>query len=80
MNQPATKRYYVTRRGEPEKEVTREEYLSAERTAGFHSTVPGEEATLSFGSSAGLEGRVEYVESPTPSKAVIDFPGLDWPD
>ena len=44
------------------KEVTKQEYMEAERKAGFRSKFPGEPATSSFGSSEGVNGRIEYVK------------------
>lgn len=44
-----------------EKEVTKAEYIQAERSAGFRSKFGDNEiATASFGSAEGVKGRVEY--------------------
>jgi len=45
-----------------EKEVTKEEYIRAENSAGFHSKLgPDEIATASFGNGK-ISGHVEYEE------------------
>lgn len=54
-------RYFLSYLG-MEKEVTKQEYMEAERKAGFRSKFPGEPATSSFGSSEGVNGRIEYVK------------------
>lgn len=53
-------RYFLSYLG-MEKEVTKQEYMDAERKAGFRSKFPGEPATASFGSGEGVNGRIEYV-------------------
>ena len=54
-------RYFLGISGidDSEKEVTKEQYMSAESSAGFHSKVPGTIATASF-SNGQIKGRVEY--------------------
>lgn len=56
-------RYFLTRDGEPEREVTKEEWVLAERQAGFFRTTggtgeTGEPATSSW-SVPGMRGRTE---------------------
>lgn len=57
-------KYYLSRPswGEEEREVTREEYILAERNAGFHpkSGNPDDLATGSFSGGNGYCGRVDY--------------------
>ena len=56
-----TARYFLTRRGEPELEVTEAEFCAAERAAGFdHVGAPDKPATGGFGTAA-IAGRVELV-------------------
>lgn len=58
----ANKRYFLSYKG-MEKEVSREEWIKAERDAGFRSKFGDDkEATGGFGSSNGVSGRVEYVK------------------
>lgn len=46
-----------------EKEVSKKEFIAAERQAGFHSKFgPDECATGGFGVSGGLSGSVRYVK------------------
>lgn len=54
-------RYFLTRDDSDEKEVTKEEFVHAERAAGFKNTMgfPDEPATASFGAS-NVSGRVQY--------------------
>lgn len=40
-------------------EITKEEYIRAERQGGFHSKIEGEIATAGF-SSGSVQGKVEY--------------------
>jgi len=55
------KRYFVKDGEGPEREVTQDEYVATERSAGFRPKPGcGPEATASF-SSGRLSGRVEYV-------------------
>jgi hypothetical protein len=53
-------RYFLTRDGEPEREVTKEEWVRVERQAGFVNVQgkPYEPATASW-SVPGLRGRIE---------------------
>jgi hypothetical protein len=60
-----TEKYYVTTPGEPEHEVSKQEYCDAERSAGFHlghgpddPTVP---ATGSFSGYNGVRGYIRYI-------------------
>lgn len=56
------KRYFLEFMG-MKKEVTREEWIKAERAAGFRPKGGGdEEATGGFGSSQGVNGSIEYVK------------------
>lgn len=54
------RRYWLSQEYEdPQwREVTKEEYVNAERAAGFHNTMgqPDEPATASFGTSRGQRG------------------------
>lgn len=59
-------RYYLTEGDSPEREVTKAEFISAERRAGFVNTMgePDEPATAGFSGRAGdteVSGRVVYV-------------------
>lgn len=55
---PYYKRQYFLSYMDMEKEVTKEEYIKAERAAGFRSKFGDNEvATASFGSSEGIKGR-----------------------
>jgi hypothetical protein len=56
-----TARYFLTRRGEPELEVTEAEFVAAEREAGFdHVGDPTAPATGGFGTYA-ISGRVDLI-------------------
>lgn len=44
-----------------EKEVTRKEFIAAERAAGFYSTTGSDVATGGFSSLGGLSGSVRYI-------------------
>lgn len=61
----AVARYFVTYRDHAEHEVSKEEYVSAERSSGFRSKFgPDEPATASWSSSmTGASGRIEYGKS-----------------
>jgi len=59
-------RYYLTEGDNPEREVDKAEFVSAERRAGFNNTMgqQDEPATAGFGGPAGdtlLRGRMVYV-------------------
>ncbi len=55
-------KYFLSYMG-MEKEVTKAEYIQAERAAGFRSKFGDKEiATAAFGSGEGVKGRVEYVK------------------
>lgn len=56
-------RYYLRNETTDWREVTKAEYVQAERAAGFHNTLgqPHEPATHSF-SAASVHGRTEYVK------------------
>lgn len=56
------RRYFLKADWQPEwTEVTKEEYIRAERSAGFRSKFgPDDIATAGFTSSSGVSGRVEY--------------------
>lgn len=58
-------RYFLTE----EREVTKEEYVGAERHAGFHNTMgrPHEPATASF-SANGVSGRIRYGRAGAPQE------------
>jgi hypothetical protein len=52
-------RYFVTRPGEPEREVSADGWRAAERAAGFHSKLgPGHNATAGFAGMNGISGRL----------------------
>lgn len=55
-------RYFLTYHLGEEREVTKDEYVRAERAVGFHNTLgqPHEPATSSFG-GASVRGRTVYV-------------------
>lgn len=54
-------RYFLTVSGAPETEVSKERYVAAERSHGFHNSLgmPDEPATSSFGSGV-VSGRIAY--------------------
>lgn len=59
-------RYFVTEPGQPEREVTEEEWCRQERRAGFHlghgPDDPSKPATSGFSDSrSGLSGRMEMI-------------------
>lgn len=56
-----TETYYLTVGDGPEREVSKAEFVSAERAAGFRNTMgqPSEPATAAFGGH-GVSGRVKY--------------------
>lgn len=79
-------RYFLSHPVFGEKEVTREEWVKAERQAGFRppclSDNPRywtEPATGGFYSNAGVSGRIEYISSSTTKnyKPVIDLKDLE---
>jgi hypothetical protein len=45
--------------GVPEKEVTKEQFVDAERGSGFHGKIPGEPATGGFHAANGMRGRIK---------------------
>jgi hypothetical protein len=61
-------KYYLKADWQSEyQEVTKEQFIDAEQSAGFHSKFgPNEIATGGF-SGRGISGKVEYVPSPPPS-------------
>jgi hypothetical protein len=64
MNQKA--QYYLSSEALPEKEVTEQEFIKAERAAGFRSKFgPDHVATGGF-TGAGMHGRVVYVDPDVP--------------
>lgn len=67
-------KYYLGAIGLPEKEVSKEEFMSAERAAGFRSKSPNHPATAGF-SGGGMSGRVVYVfEDETPPAPPVEQP------
>lgn len=58
------RRYFVQHGDNPEKEVTKQQYMDAEWSAGFRGKFPGEPATASFSTggprSPYIKGRIEY--------------------
>ncbi len=65
-------RYYLTE----EREVTKEEYVAAERRAGFYNTMgqPEEPATASFSGQCGdteIRGRTEYSAPGAPAEPLM---------
>lgn len=67
-----TPKYYLGAIGLPEQEVSKEEFIRAERAAGFRSKFPGQPATGGF-SGGGMSGRVVCV----PAEPVTDVDGED---
>lgn len=66
MSDTSRHRYYLTEGDSPEREVTKAQFVSAERRAGFTNTMgqPDEPATAAFsGPVAGIptSGRTKYV-------------------
>lgn len=58
----APRRYFLTRKGEPEIEVTEAEFVVAERANGFYPEDGGDEnkpATGGFGNSR-IRGRIDF--------------------
>jgi hypothetical protein len=55
-------RYFLRHSTDDWTEVTKEEYVRAERQAGFHNTMgqPNEPATSSFGAAGGLRGQIRH--------------------
>jgi len=54
-------RYWLQKDGSPWREVTREEFVSAEKDAGFYpKSGCGSVATNGFSSSSGIAGKVTY--------------------
>lgn len=45
--------------GVPEQEVTKEQFLTAERDSGFRGRIPGEPATGGFTAANGMRGRIK---------------------
>lgn len=63
----SAERFYLTRPGEPEREVTRQEWVTYERGAGFSgSGSTAEPSTWSFTGIDGVSGRREYVHGDPP--------------
>lgn len=61
-----TEAFFITRDNEPEKEVTKGEFVRAEREAGFHNTMgqPLEPATAGFSIAqhgSTVSGRVAFI-------------------
>lgn len=54
-------RYFLTKGAAEEVEVTKEEFIQAERRAGFRPKSGDGLATAGFSSSIGISGRVEYI-------------------
>ncbi len=59
-----TTRYYIGVSDDSMIEVTKEQFVKAERASGFHNTngEPDELATAGFNASNGLRGSVRYEE------------------
>ena len=56
--------FFLSHRGEPWREVTREEYIAAEHGAGFHPWKHGEVATAAFSGKHGtIQGTTRYGDS-----------------
>ena len=64
---PYEERFYLHRRGEPEREVSRREFQEKEAEVGFWPKFPGHPATGSF-AAEGWEGRSEYVRGEVDSQ------------
>lgn len=80
-------RYYLTEGDSPEREVTKAQFVSAERRAGFYNTMgqPDEPATGGFGGRHGdtkIRGRVEFAGDgePVPLTPAGLVPGPVTPD
>ena len=76
MSDDARYRYYLTEGGSPEREVTKAEFVSAERRAGFVNTMgqPDEPGTAGFGGRDGdaeIRGRVVYMPCPAHQTPVL---------
>lgn len=55
-------RYWLTDGAEPEREVTMQEWVAAERAAGIYNTQGREDEPAKWGWSGGhMSGRLEYV-------------------
>lgn len=70
-------RYYLTEGDSPEREVTKAQFVSAERRAGFVNTMrePAEPATAAFsGPVAGIptSGRVEFTGGDGPEQIMVE--------
>lgn len=61
MSEPII-RYFLTLCGGPKHEVTKLEWVAAERAAGFRGGRPGEPATGGFGNGS-INGTIEYVHA-----------------
>jgi hypothetical protein len=58
-------KYFLTVDGNPEREVTEDEFMSAEHNAGFRSKFEGCPATAGFSSSksgCSVSGRVDFTD------------------
>lgn len=60
MTEEGTYRYFLTLAGGPKREVTKAEWVAAERSAGFRGGRPGEPSTGGFGNGY-VNGSMEYV-------------------
>jgi|SRR5580765_1779784 len=70
-------RYYVTRPGEPEREVSVDGWRQAEREAGFIPKLgPGFNATAGF-TANGIHGRTELLPRPAETPDVRRMPSPD---
>lgn len=64
-------RYYLRHKLIGEKEVTVEQFMEAERQAGFYSKFPGKPATGGFG-FGDINGSVRYAEAHTANEVAVD--------
>ncbi len=55
-----THRYFLSIFDGPKQEVTKAQWVAAERSAGFHGGRPGEPSTGGFGNGT-ISGTIEYV-------------------
>lgn len=61
-----TYRYFLSLGGGPKREVTKAEWVAAERSAGFRGGRPGEPSTGGFGNGS-INGTIEYIPAGQPT-------------
>lgn len=57
------KQFFLSHPAFGEKEVTRQEFIAAERAAGFYSRTGSDLATGGFSSHGGVSGSVKYIKT-----------------